>query len=69
MVESDLARAYGLTAEQLATVSTRRFLVLLSGLPPESAFVRAWARTPRAVTDASEIAALTGIRQPDRARP
>jgi hypothetical protein len=49
-----------LSAEQLSALSTRRFLVLLGGLPAEAAFPRAWARTPRAVTDPREIAALTG---------
>ncbi len=42
-------------------MSTRRFLVLVSGLSGEAGFARAWARTPRAVTDPAEIAALTGI--------
>ena len=49
-----------MTAEQLATLSTRRFLVLLGGLPADAQFPRIWARTPRAVTDPREIAALTG---------
>ncbi|WP_404959007.1 hypothetical protein [Streptomyces sp. 147326] len=39
----------------------RRFLVLLGGLPPESTFAQRWKRTPRAVTDPAEIAALTGM--------
>ncbi|MFJ2892490.1 hypothetical protein ACIO53_41330 [Streptomyces sp. NPDC087305] len=42
-------------------MSTRRFLVLVTGLPGESKFARAWSRTPRAVSDPSEIAAITGI--------
>ncbi|MFF8534091.1 hypothetical protein ACF07B_19410 [Streptomyces sp. NPDC015532] len=42
-------------------MSTRRFLVLLGGLPAESAFARLWQRTPRTVTDPSEIARLTGV--------
>ncbi|MBB4784434.1 MULTISPECIES: hypothetical protein [Streptomyces violaceusniger group] len=42
-------------------MSTRRFLVLVSGLPGESRFARAWARTPRTVTDPAEIAAITGL--------
>lgn len=50
-----------MTAEQLATVSTRRFLVLIGGLPAEAQFPRLWAETPRAVTDPREIAALTGM--------
>ncbi|MFM9368065.1 hypothetical protein [Streptomyces sp. Da 82-17] len=64
MVEADLAREYGLTAEQLAAASTRRFLVLVGGLPAEAKFPRLWARTPRAVTDPREIAALTGAPVP-----
>ncbi|MFE5673838.1 hypothetical protein ACFQ7B_00390 [Streptomyces erythrochromogenes] len=39
----------------------RRFLVLLGGLSPESAFAQRWQRTPRTVTDPAEIAALTGM--------
>ncbi|MFI9203336.1 hypothetical protein [Streptomyces sp. NPDC053048] len=42
-------------------MSTRRFLVLVSGLSGDAAFARAWSRTPRAVTDPDEIASLTGI--------
>ncbi|MGW3057682.1 hypothetical protein ACWC98_17420 [Streptomyces goshikiensis] len=42
-------------------MSTRRFLALVSGLSSESRFAAAWQRTPRAVTDPAEIAALTGI--------
>ncbi|GAA3237317.1 hypothetical protein [Streptomyces lavendulae] len=42
-------------------MSTRRFLALIAGLSGESGFARAWSRTPRAVTDPAEIAALTGI--------
>lgn len=60
MVESDFAREYGLTPEQIAQLSTRRFLVLISGLPGESRFASAWRTTPRVVTDPEEIARLTG---------
>ncbi|NUK09747.1 hypothetical protein HRW18_17390 [Streptomyces lunaelactis] len=60
-IESDLAREYHLDAEHLARLSTRRFLVLLGGLPAESAFGRLWQRTPRTVTDPTEIARLTGV--------
>ncbi|MFB8415446.1 MULTISPECIES: hypothetical protein [Streptomyces] len=42
-------------------MSTRRFLVLVGGLPGEARFPRAWSRTPRAVSSAEEIAAITGI--------
>ncbi|MEU5302216.1 hypothetical protein ACH4YO_23895 [Streptomyces noursei] len=49
-----------MTAEQLAAVSTRRFLVLVGGLPEQAKFPRLWGRTPRTVTDPREIAALTG---------
>ncbi|MCX4987120.1 hypothetical protein [Streptomyces sp. NBC_00572] len=44
----------------MAALSTRRFLVLIGGLSPEARFARAWAKTPRRVTDPAEIAALTG---------
>lgn len=60
-VEADLAREYHLTAEQLAATSTRRFLVLVGGLPDQAKFPRMWARTPRMVADPREIAALTGV--------
>ncbi|MFD8005855.1 hypothetical protein [Streptomyces mirabilis] len=60
MVESDLARKYGLGAAELAALSTRRFLVLLAGLPAESRFSHTWRNTPRVVTDPEEIARLTG---------
>ncbi|MFB6618230.1 hypothetical protein ACIGFK_07545 [Streptomyces sp. NPDC085524] len=46
-------------------MSTRRFLVLLAGLPSESRFANAWRNTPRLVSDPAEIARLTG-QQADR---
>ncbi|WP_399088030.1 hypothetical protein ACGH2B_12515 [Streptomyces sp. BBFR2] len=42
-------------------MSTRRFLVLVGGLSAESRFAAAWKRTPRAVEDPAEIAAITGV--------
>ncbi|MFI5808878.1 hypothetical protein [Streptomyces sp. NPDC051561] len=42
-------------------MSTRRFLVLVTNLPSESGFARAWRSTPRAVSDPAEIAAITGL--------
>jgi hypothetical protein len=51
---------YGLDAPALAALSTRRFLVLIAGLPPEARFAQAWRTTPRVVTDPAEIARLTG---------
>ncbi|MGY4990900.1 hypothetical protein [Streptomyces nigrescens] len=41
-------------------MSTRRFLALVGGLPAEAKFPRIWGRTPRAISDPREIAALTG---------
>ncbi|MEU8721515.1 hypothetical protein [Streptomyces antimycoticus] len=51
---------YGLTAEQIAALSTRRFVVLIGGLPGEARFPELWRTTPRTVTDPAEIARLTG---------
>lgn len=52
---------YGLEAEQVAALSTRRLVVLLGGLPPDGArFPDLWRKTPRTVTDPAEIARLTG---------
>ncbi|WP_426531307.1 hypothetical protein [Streptomyces sp. UG1] len=49
-----------MSAEDIARLSTRAFLVRLSGLPSESRFAHAWRNTPRVVTDPHEIARLTG---------
>lgn len=51
---------YGLSAEQVAALSTRRLLVLLGGLPADARFPELWRKTPRTVTDPAEIARLTG---------
>lgn len=51
---------YGLDAEQVAALSTRRLVVLLGGLPAEARFPDLWRKTPRTVTDPAEISRLTG---------
>lgn len=51
---------YGLDAEQVAALSTRRLVVLLGGLPAEARFPDLWRKTPRTVTDPAEIDRLTG---------
>ncbi|MEU3917120.1 hypothetical protein [Streptomyces sp. NPDC029004] len=49
-----------MSAQDIARLSTRAFLVRLAGLPSESQFAHAWRTTPRRVSDPDEIARLTG---------
>jgi hypothetical protein len=51
---------YGLSAEEVGALSTRRMVVLLGGLPGDARFPELWRKTPRTVTDPAEIARLTG---------
>ncbi|WP_437034501.1 hypothetical protein [Streptomyces sp. enrichment culture] len=61
MVEGDLARDHGITASDLARMSTRRFLALIGALSDQSRFARAWQRTPRRADSPEDIARITGI--------
>jgi hypothetical protein len=56
-----LSRDHGITAPELARMSTRRFLALVTALSPESRFARAWQRTPRRADSPEDIARITGI--------
>lgn len=60
-VEGDLARDHGVTAPELARMSTRRFLALIGSLSEQSRFARLWQRTPRRVESPEDIARITGI--------
>ncbi|MGC0205223.1 hypothetical protein [Streptomyces levis] len=60
-IEGDLARDHGITAPELARMSTRRFLTLISALPGDSRFAQAWKRTPRRADSPEDIARITGI--------
>ncbi|MBB5128441.1 hypothetical protein [Streptomyces griseoloalbus] len=60
-VEGDLAREYGITAPELARMSTRRFLALIGAMSDQSRFARAWRATPRRADSPEEIARITGI--------
>ncbi|MFE1071000.1 hypothetical protein ACFW5W_07190 [Streptomyces sp. NPDC058783] len=60
-VEGDLSREHHITPDQLARMSTRRFLTLISDLSDQARFPRAWQATPRRVDDPAEIARITGI--------
>ncbi|MFF8095683.1 hypothetical protein [Streptomyces sp. NPDC016675] len=60
-VEGDLSRDHQVTPDQLAAMSTRRFLTLISGLSDQARFPRLWQATPRRVDDPAEIARITGI--------
>ncbi|MFE3197161.1 hypothetical protein [Embleya sp. NPDC059237] len=61
MVEADLRREYRLTPREIRRLTTREFGVCLGGLSADALFREAWRRTPRAVVDPAEIAAITGI--------
>ncbi|MYW03460.1 hypothetical protein [Streptomyces sp. SID3343] len=61
VVEADLRREYGLDAHAVRALTTREFGVCISGLSPDALFREAWRRTPRAVVNPGEIAAITGI--------
>lgn len=61
MVEADLAREYHMTSRQIRDMTTREFTGRLAGLSGDALFREAWRRTPRAVVDPAEIAAITGI--------
>ncbi|MFJ8146980.1 hypothetical protein ACIQ6R_18160 [Streptomyces sp. NPDC096048] len=60
-VEGDLSREHQVTGPELAAMSTRRFLTLISTLSGEARFPRAWQSTPRRVDSPDEIARITGI--------
>ncbi|NEC28709.1 hypothetical protein G3I20_19530 [Streptomyces sp. SID8111] len=60
-VEGDLSRDHHVTADQLASMSTRRFLALISTLTEQARFPRLWRATPRQVDSPEEIARITGI--------
>ncbi|WP_406298058.1 hypothetical protein OG948_21240 [Embleya sp. NBC_00888] len=61
IVEADLRREYHLTPREIRRLTTREFGVCLAGLSGDALFREAWRRTPRAVIDPAEIAAITGI--------
>lgn len=60
-VEGDLSRDHGVKAPELAVMSTRRFLALISTLSEHSRFAREWQRTPRRADSPEDIARITGI--------
>ncbi|MFJ7337883.1 hypothetical protein ACIQUU_32120 [Streptomyces sp. NPDC101116] len=60
-VEGDLARDHGITSGELARMSTRRFLTLVTSLSGDSRFARAWQHTPRRADSPEDIARITGI--------
>lgn len=60
-VEGDLSRDHGVTAGELARMSTRRFLALVTTLSEHSRFAREWQRTPRRADSPEDIARITGI--------
>ncbi|MYV48222.1 hypothetical protein [Streptomyces sp. SID2888] len=60
-VEGDLSREHHVTAAELASMSTRRFLVLIGDLSDQARFPRAWQRTPRRADSPEEIARITGL--------
>ncbi|MYR46593.1 hypothetical protein [Streptomyces sp. SID5910] len=60
-VEGDLSRDHQVAPDQLARMSTRRFLTLIATLGEQARFPRLWQRTPRRVDDPQEIARITGI--------
>lgn len=60
-VEGDLSRDHGVTAPELAAMSTRRFLALITTLSEHSRFAQAWQRTPRRADSPEDIARITGI--------
>jgi hypothetical protein len=49
------------TAPELAAMSTRRFLTLVSRLGPDSRFAAAWRKTPTRADTPDAIARITGI--------
>ena len=60
-VEGDLSAEHGVTAPELARMSTRRFLALVTRLGPDSRFAAAWRKTPTRADTPEDIARITGI--------